>query len=128
MENDPKSFVFWLQGYLELSGATTLDAQQVQMIKEHLALVLNKKTPTNYMPNIIVNAPSSFSRGPNCGVCNKICSEEGGICKKCQLGTTTSKVDAEKIYCKYIDPFENPIESPKENTSEIANVICAISC
>lgn len=91
MENDPKAFVFWLQGYLELSGAKTLDAQQVQMIKEHLALVLNKKTPTHYETPAV---------------------------------TTIPKVDFEKIYCKYLDPFENP----SEVTNEIANVITALSC
>ena len=33
MENDPKAFVFWLQGFLELIGATTLNEQQVQVVK-----------------------------------------------------------------------------------------------
>ena len=122
MENDPKAFVFWLQGYLELSGATTLNEQQVRVIKEHLALVLDKKTPVHYEPPILYTP--SILGGVKCGVCNKICSEEGGICKKCQLGTTTSKVDAEKIYCKYLDPFENPSDS----TDEIVNVPTALTC
>lgn len=37
-------FVYWLQGFLELSDADTLDQEQVIKIKEHLALVLTKVT------------------------------------------------------------------------------------
>lgn len=78
MQNDPKAFVYWLQGFLELSGATSLDAQQVHMIREHLALVLNKQTLTYYKPT------SSFPVGPKCSGCNKTTSDEGGTCKKCR--------------------------------------------
>lgn len=90
MENDPKAFVMWLQGFFELSGATSLNPTQVQIIKEHLALVLNKTTPTSYSPNITVNLPT-FSTGPQCGVCKRLTSEEGGVCKKCR-DTTTSQL------------------------------------
>ena len=40
----PENFVYWLQGYFEMTGATTLTEQQVEMIKEHLAMVLIKET------------------------------------------------------------------------------------
>jgi hypothetical protein len=43
--NDPKSFCYWLQGYFELGGEN-LSPQQVQIIKDHLALVFNKVTPS----------------------------------------------------------------------------------
>ena len=86
MENDPKAFVMWLQGFFEISGATSLDTTQVQIIKEHLALVLNKKTPTAYQ----VNLPT-FPTGPKCGACNKPTSEEGGVCKKCR-NTSASQI------------------------------------
>lgn len=43
-----EQFTYWLQGYFELSGATTLNEQQVKVIKEHIALVLKKETP-NYL-------------------------------------------------------------------------------
>jgi hypothetical protein len=97
MENDPKAFVFWLQGFFELSNPSTLDKQQVQIIKEHLALVLQKTTPTSYTPNIKVNLPTFTKHGvlptgPQCGICNRICSEEGGVCKKCRDTTTTSEL------------------------------------
>ena len=39
-----EQFTYWLQGYFELSGATTLNEQQVRIIKEHIALVLKKET------------------------------------------------------------------------------------
>jgi hypothetical protein len=52
----PENFVYWLQGCLELNGNTTLNKKQVQMIRDHLALVLTKKaedvwqfTPTPYV-------------------------------------------------------------------------------
>jgi hypothetical protein len=36
---DSKSFVFWLQGYFELSNSDTLTPHQVKLIKQHLNLV-----------------------------------------------------------------------------------------
>ena len=40
-----EQFVYWLQGYFELSGAKTLNEEQVKIVKDHIALVLNKVTP-----------------------------------------------------------------------------------
>jgi hypothetical protein len=40
-----EQFTYWLQGYFELSGATSLNEQQVKIIKDHIALVINKQTP-----------------------------------------------------------------------------------
>ena len=40
-----ENFAFWLQGYFELGGEN-LSPQQVQVIKDHLALVFNKVTPS----------------------------------------------------------------------------------
>ena len=34
-----RDFVFWLQGFYELTDPTTLNAQQTDLIKRHLALV-----------------------------------------------------------------------------------------
>ena len=111
MQNDPKAFVYWLQGFLELSGATTLNEQQVQVVKEHLALVLAKTTPSTVQPYIPVPVyPSNpipsdkgweitctttdklYPTGPKCGGCNKVCSEEGGTCKKCRGNTNASQL------------------------------------
>lgn len=41
----PRDFVYWLNGYLELSGSNTLTEAQVQTIKTHLALVFTQVTP-----------------------------------------------------------------------------------
>lgn len=38
-------FTYWLQGFFEISDAKKLDEKQVQIIKDHLALVFNKVTP-----------------------------------------------------------------------------------
>lgn len=40
-----QEFVYWLQGHLELTNVDTLDARQVQIIKDHISLVLHKVTP-----------------------------------------------------------------------------------
>ena len=41
----PENFVYWLQGMMELSNTKTLDEGQVQIIKDHIALTISKKTP-----------------------------------------------------------------------------------
>lgn len=43
----PQDFTYWLQGFFELSGATSLTPEQVKIIKEHLSLVFKKETKTN---------------------------------------------------------------------------------
>lgn len=40
-----RDFVYWLQGYLEMSGAKTLNEEQVKIIKDHIKLVAVKVTP-----------------------------------------------------------------------------------
>lgn len=44
----PENFCYWLQGYFELAGETpygSLTREQVEEVKNHLALVFNKVTP-----------------------------------------------------------------------------------
>lgn len=49
-----RDFAFWLNGFFEMSGAHTLSAAQVKMVKEHLALVFQQQaqvtTPTKIDP------------------------------------------------------------------------------
>jgi hypothetical protein len=40
-----KEFVIWLHGFLEISGAKTLDENQLQVIKDHLSTFFIKVTP-----------------------------------------------------------------------------------
>lgn len=56
-----EQFVYWLQGFLELSGATTLNEQQIQVIKEHIALVLTKVTPSGVTPVPAITVPNTLS-------------------------------------------------------------------
>jgi hypothetical protein len=37
-------FAYWLQGFFELTNQKTLNETQVQIIREHLDLVFDKKT------------------------------------------------------------------------------------
>lgn len=40
-----QEFVFWLNGFFEIADPKTMDEKQIQVIKDHIALVLNKVTP-----------------------------------------------------------------------------------
>lgn len=40
-----EQFVYWLNGFFELSDRNKLDSKQVQIIKDHLKLVFEKVTP-----------------------------------------------------------------------------------
>jgi hypothetical protein len=46
----PENFCYFLQGFIEVSGPVTMSKQQVQIIKDHLDLVFEKKTPTYTTP------------------------------------------------------------------------------
>ena len=96
-----EQFVYWLNGYLELSGAQELNADQVKSVREHLALVLHKVTPPLENPK-----PTYFGGGVKCGVCQRWCSNEGGVCNKCKL-VTVSSGGADLSHAR-IDPFSTP--------------------
>jgi hypothetical protein len=40
-----EQFTYWLQGFMEICNPETLDESQTQIIKDHLKLVFDKKTP-----------------------------------------------------------------------------------
>lgn len=40
-----EQFAIWLHGFLEISNAETINKEQTQIIKDHLALLFEKKTP-----------------------------------------------------------------------------------
>ena len=60
-----EQFTYWLQGFFELSGATTLNEQQVKVVKDHIALVMKKETPISntvtYIPNIKLYPTNNYS-------------------------------------------------------------------
>jgi hypothetical protein len=49
----PENLMYWLNGFFELSGATTLNEAQVKILKEHLGLVVKKVTPSTMPSNTI---------------------------------------------------------------------------
>jgi hypothetical protein len=51
----PEQFAYWLQGFMEICNPETLDEEQTQIIKDHLALVFNKQTPARTVPNAPAN-------------------------------------------------------------------------
>ena len=52
----PESFTYWLQGFVELSDTDTISEKQWLMIKDHLKLVFDKKTPDR---NFLTKSPST---------------------------------------------------------------------
>ena len=40
-----EQFAIWLHGFLEISNAEEINKEQTQIIKDHLALLFEKKTP-----------------------------------------------------------------------------------
>ncbi len=100
-----EQFVYWLNGYLELSGAQEMSAAQVKSVREHLALVLHKVAPLIENPK-----PTYFGGGVKCEVCQNLCSNEGGVCNKCKQVTVSSS----SVYFprNRIDPFSSPEPEP----------------
>jgi hypothetical protein len=95
----PESFTFWLQGFVELGGKKPND-QQWQMIKEHLALVFKKVTPTTYCASVL----------------------DERICSQIQQG---SGIDL--TYLNPPDPWKSfEIKNPTILATEDVNVTCGI--
>jgi hypothetical protein len=82
-----EQFAYWLQGFMEICNPETLDEEQTQIIKDHLALVFNKQTPDRTVtvapanptwsqpimpqwqePHIPVPPPPPDRTNPICGV------------------------------------------------------------
>lgn len=62
----PEQFVYWLQGFYEISGNELAPTSRDIIIRDHLKEVFNKKTPDYYglRPNIAPALPNTM---PNCG-------------------------------------------------------------
>jgi hypothetical protein len=52
-----EQFAIWLHGFLEISNAESIDKQQTQIIKDHLALLFEKKIPDKpvFPPNQLMS-------------------------------------------------------------------------
>jgi hypothetical protein len=69
----PENFVYWLNGFFEISGSKNLTEEQVQVLKDHLKLVLTKKTPnititqSPFIDIVPCTSPNiDFSKSPVC--------------------------------------------------------------
>lgn len=45
-----REFCYWLQGLIEIGGVRPLEAREVQIVADHLALVFKKVTPEYKAP------------------------------------------------------------------------------
>lgn len=59
-----RDFIYWLSGFLESSSSKMLFEEQVQTIKDHLALVCHKQTPNNYGITLTPNQPNHIIVNP----------------------------------------------------------------
>lgn len=41
----PEQFTYWLKGFMEIANPTHLTTRQLEIVKDHLDLVFDKKTP-----------------------------------------------------------------------------------
>jgi hypothetical protein len=63
-----EKFAIWLHGFLEISNAEEINKNQTQIIKDHLALLFEKKTPDRSEekffndPNHYIDLNTEFDR------------------------------------------------------------------
>ena len=62
----PESFVYWLQGYFELSENNNLSEHQVEVIKKHLNLVLTNVTSSKLGYQLLDTKFTGSSAGLYC--------------------------------------------------------------
>ena len=61
-----EQFTYWLQGFMEINDPETLTRRETQIIKDHLALVFKKETPTRVgtgVPNKTEIVTNPFEKG-----------------------------------------------------------------
>jgi hypothetical protein len=68
----PEQFCYWLQGFIEVSKAKEIKAEQLTEIRNHLDTVFKKVTPT-------VGAPASSLHDLLTGV-HPFCSSRARLC------------------------------------------------
>ena len=54
-----EQFTYWLQGFMEINDPEALGVRETQIIKDHLKLVFEKKTPERTNMTEIVGVPNS---------------------------------------------------------------------
>jgi GH43 family beta-xylosidase len=76
----PEQFIFWLNGYLEIENPKEINEKQVQIIKDHIALVLKKETPNRHQI-IIKEDPKIFQTLP--AIPTPQCRADGSLFQNC---------------------------------------------
>lgn len=63
----PQDFCYWFQGFIEIADPKELSEKELQVIKDHLALVFKKETPAYAAGSTItwsdVTKPSPLASG-----------------------------------------------------------------
>jgi hypothetical protein len=72
----PERFTDWLNGFFEIADPQTLDSREVQIIKDHLALVFNKVTPDRSSET---PSPADFTYDPNRKLCDPIITDDKSL-------------------------------------------------
>ena len=60
-----EQFTYWLQGYFEINDPERISPMETKIIKDHLALVFKKETPTRtvVVPNKTEIVTTPFEKG-----------------------------------------------------------------
>jgi hypothetical protein len=70
-----REFAYWLRGDIELNGVRPYTKEQVQIIKDHLDLIMIKATPDRSLaPPVIINPPLDCAPYPGPGKWEITCS------------------------------------------------------
>ena len=127
----PEQFVFWLQGFLEVSGAREMNEQQLRIVRDHLELVLSKRTPAYVQHAQPAPVPKwetvsgfqgTYPTGPKCGTCGAVCSDEGGTCRKC------ARSKGRLVYCDACGEQRLEGELTGISTENLAGVVICSAC
>ena len=60
-----REFIYWLRGDIELNGVRPYSKKQVQIIKDHLDLIMEKATPNRGPWPVVINPPIAHAPYPD---------------------------------------------------------------
>ena len=64
----PENFIYWLQGFLEIQNPEQITKEQIQIIKDHVGLVLHKVTPNRVLNDVqAYDLKNNFITHPDIG-------------------------------------------------------------
>lgn len=78
-----RDFAYWLQGFFEISGSTTLTEEQTKMIKNHLNMVFRHEIDPSFGPPKYIEELSKIHEG------GKVPQSSVDLLTKLQGGTET---------------------------------------